>query len=739
MLDILINGQALDMAADTVLSVEINSPVYSEVGSMSLPVTLPPTPHNLRLLGFPTRIDAAEPSTRQIAATLRAGHRVEPCLITVADTSPDDGINVNVGFANSLAYVQWREMKLADIPTLPTITGDMQAVMKDIAAKGELSSHPDLAVFSLTVQRDETDDKESVFQTINPPGPWDYTFHEVIDGEKHILNAPANYGHAPFVRVWRLLELIMEALGVEVEHNALTSEAHPDLRRLTLLHSCIDALCPGEIRYKDLMPDCTVAELLQALWTRFGLVVNVDMVAMTVRLELIDDILQKPGGLDLTPGLCAPPSLTVNAPQFVTLEAEGAPDHDRWPDFLRRKDKRNWTFDDMIDIGSEPADKMSTRAWFLTGEDYEAAVRPEVDYNTAHAFNWKPDSTGEPFSLVSTDNSFPDEYPGATRHYFSRDNELDDSGAVKSSPLAFALAYTHDGVTLGLAGSLDIQTLTPLGPGSLGDPEITNGFGGDGLTLFFDGQGGLYQRYWLRFDELLRHAPLLATATIKGLQELLSQRCVMTPVLLQGVRCLIERVEYDMGSDLCTVTLRSMQPQGSYDMAAEAPVAGWTFGAAQWTERLSGIAWHMIHDTRPETLPNGTPINVELPKIAYARYVQRTTGETLISGDNGYVVKTVIINKDVEMETDLNYCKAQLTAIRPYGWGGGGDRNAVRLGPTTLSFYNDKVNFDHYNYIEHPRLAEAKYIIFGKDKKIPAGDITVRFSYMGNIFLRRPF
>lgn len=61
-------GEALDLAPNTSLSLEINNPLLSRdviPGSYSLPFTLPATPRNRLRLGFPERLDlSARPGTR---------------------------------------------------------------------------------------------------------------------------------------------------------------------------------------------------------------------------------------------------------------------------------------------------------------------------------------------------------------------------------------------------------------------------------------------------------------------------------------------------------------------------------------------------------------------------------------------------------------------------------------------------------------------------------------------------
>lgn len=52
----------------------------------------------------------------------------------------------------------------------------------------------------------------------------------------------------------------------------------------------MDTIVAGEIRYSDLMPDCTIEDILSMVWGKFGAVYFVDSNTKNVRIKLIKDI-----------------------------------------------------------------------------------------------------------------------------------------------------------------------------------------------------------------------------------------------------------------------------------------------------------------------------------------------------------------------------------------------------------------------------------------------------------------
>ena len=62
------SGSKFDLPLDLKLNIEIASPVFSKAGAMSLPVSLPLTDNNRRLLQFPDRLDMYDSEEEVIRA-----------------------------------------------------------------------------------------------------------------------------------------------------------------------------------------------------------------------------------------------------------------------------------------------------------------------------------------------------------------------------------------------------------------------------------------------------------------------------------------------------------------------------------------------------------------------------------------------------------------------------------------------------------------------------------------------
>lgn len=91
----------------------------------------------------------------------------------------------------------------------------------------------------------------------------------IVDDEMRTIDVPYGFGISPFIKVWKVLELVFGHFGFRVGNNPFKD--HYQLKCLCVLNNTIDAIVKGELKYAQLLPAVTVAEFLQALYCRFGL------------------------------------------------------------------------------------------------------------------------------------------------------------------------------------------------------------------------------------------------------------------------------------------------------------------------------------------------------------------------------------------------------------------------------------------------------------------------------------
>ncbi|MCM1311267.1 MAG: hypothetical protein NC301_09665, partial [Bacteroides sp.] len=357
MIQIRTKGEALDLPAGFGIDIEDTNPIYNERGSQSIPATVPTTRRNIRLLDAPHRIDAAtDPNLPERTAEVIDGAYIRRGVMNITEASKKEGITFNVGFDNSTVYSKWAAKKLSELSDLPTYIPRDQGGgyeidwLLDELYNIYLNPRPtidDFAIFPLAVNK-ETDgngaDEKTYWEVLNVVGSRGLEqlakVKRLIDGVVTEVSIPAGYCVSPFLRVWRVLELIFSDLGVIMQANPFKSG---ELAKLVVLNNAADSCCRAEIKYSDLMPDCTVEEFMNALWVRFGLVYNVDYNTGVVYLQFIKDIINQRGARSIDDTVTGFEKITFDTRQYVKLSAQtsiegAAPSNERFEDFAKGLD-----------------------------------------------------------------------------------------------------------------------------------------------------------------------------------------------------------------------------------------------------------------------------------------------------------------------------------------------------------------------------------------------------------------
>lgn len=680
MVTIKTEGEALDLPAGFSIAIEDSNPIFNDRGSQSIPATVPATRRNCRLLKAPFRIDTdTDPNLPERKAVVSDGPYTRSGIMNITEAGKREGITFNIGFDNSTAYSKWRSRKLSELDNLPVYrpqdqqAGEPMEWLLDELHNIYKFANPktqDFAVFPLAVNNESsgTDkDMKTYWEVLNLTGDRGLeqptSVKRLIDGVMTDVTIPTGYMVTPFLRVWRVLELIFNDFGVEIIENPFKTDI--ELARLVVLNNAADSTCRAKIKYSDLMPDCTVEEFMNALWVRFGLVYNIDHNNGTVRLELIRDIINSRGSRDISALATGPEKITYSERQYVKLSAatsiEGAaPSHERFEDFSRGLDmgsvrlgihvsewqnkgtaaEPKWDGDVAFDYydpwedydpgddpdmdspdsddgpelaaqrsAADPASETPSNTAntsflareFVTGTWYRLdATNGKVRASSSGFFNWDPQPDGyTAFELSSNDefvpvvrvntvgtgtgHSFNDKCPAylfGARHYHTYikgSEETDKSG--DTTPLSFMFAYTRDNKTIG--------RLNPEGDDGL--PVTLDDGSKPTLSLLFQFRDGLFARFWADFDEILRHGNRTVEVNTRINRLTLPIINVIDVLRFKGIRCLIDSMSYSLPSGKyisVDMKLRTLQPQGNYDIVKEQNIPVFAAGTRHLEWRL---------------------------------------------------------------------------------------------------------------------------------------------------------
>ena len=635
MIEISINGEILDLPRGFSIDIEETSPVFNDVGSQSVPATVPVSPCNNKIFFHPLRLDAGERVNRE-RCILTDGSLCRTGVINVISASPDDGIEINIGFDNSTEYENWRSKRLPDLENLPVLKFEQGELREHVEHlyKSSNSAIDDLAVFPILVGKTDNPD---CYEILNRPGKDGLAVYRsakrTIDGNVTDVRVPSDYGITPFVRVWRVIELIFDDIGYRIESNPFDLDA--DLSRLVVLNNVADACCTGWLHYRDLLPTVTVESFLNALYVRFGLVYRLDSNTRTASLAFVRDIVTQNTAADLSGFLSSPAKINYLNPQYVKLTAQTSIDGakpvcSRFEDFIDGHDMEGIRFGSDVAGWNWNEDRDDFEYdWpdYNENPDYPDPDYPDPDYYTSRNMtaarkDMKPSSGIIAFEVptctwskldrtngkvITSGSSFFDwdpATPGIDVVELSSDDEWVSVGRVKSPILGvneimplFLVGSRHchtyirgndsgdrednDTVETPLAFMFAFTQSSECRSGTIGrfspltyqNKNITFPDGtSHTLSLLFQFGNGLFARFWKEYDEILRHGNREIETSMHVDKKVLDTLNALSPVTVGNIRCLVDTFSYTLPSDKTVsaeIKLRTISTQGNYDIDSE--------------------------------------------------------------------------------------------------------------------------------------------------------------------------
>lgn len=578
----MVGNDHLDLPVGCTVQIDRTNPLFNDSGSMSLALTVPATPHNERLLGYPSRLDVAVRHD-VYDGSLADGLVMWNVKVNVISAGPD-GIEINLGIDESCLYEQWSDVKLRDIPDLPVYEPDggvtylVQLMQQVYTQAVDLDYH----VFPVAVEW--ADDEKGVRGTLLN-AVHAVTGGYALDSERRILpvgvesddtvTVPVGYGITPFLRVGRFLHILLDAYGYTLADNLFDTD--PQLSHLVLLNNTADTICAGYIDYRDLLPDCTVNEFLDSLKVHFGAFLLADSGSHTARIVFIRDIMSDGTVADWT-GLHADrPRVTINEPRALVLScatgyALTETECDDMDTFLGK-------YADFIDTNAGGSTIKGVAP--MCHDAFTQAIYTQVDGGQQRRYSslcwpWqKPDKNIADEPLSSTDK-FVALYASSDGDVNRRALPLYLSGVrnghtvVKTSSSVSSDETAEQPTDLALcfaAGSLKGTTGFNFGTPYCYQPDGTRikdaSLNVWQYSLLLVGADGAYSRWWSAYDHMLRYGNRQVEVDLRmgisDLQELATEK----PVSLFGQPMLIDSISHPLpvaGSAVTRATLRTMKP-----------------------------------------------------------------------------------------------------------------------------------------------------------------------------------
>ncbi len=611
-----VNGGVLDTPNDFQLELELTSPIFNTRGSQSPSFTLPGSPTNLRLLGYPNRIDR-NVELRPIDGVISDGPFRRQCKLNILSAGPD-GIEMSVGTDESILYAAWSDVKLRDIEGWPVYTPeaatdservDVLIGMLDMVYRRQLDT--DYHVFPVAVEKRESGDDigYTVANAIKVSSirPESFLIYEqrqitVTSGtDTATVTVPRGYGLTPFLRVGRLLSLLFDLYGITLEDNPF--ERDPQLARLVVLNNTLDAICAGYLDYRDMLPDCTVNDLLDSLFARFGAVVNLHAATMTARIVLLRDSFEASPSADWDSLKACRPKITVAAPQSMKLSSptsyEGAsPAEDSYDVFMDKYERVIDTVTDYPGVWTRPLlvlDQFSGNVYKNIRKFEGNTEKRDTSLFSSMFFPWYREYDGMdtleisgkdecvPMGEVHFENMTHPSVPSGmfcpmflcgvrNAHTVVKGMLAIDTDDTLNAETDLALCFAHGELVTELGDATGRFYGSPFCRRFDGNRYVDADGNVYTYSLIYVGEDGAYNRFWKAYDAFLRHANHTVELEMNFTRSLINTMDMSKPIMLMGQLLMIDKTSRRLpmsGVSAAMTTFRTMKLLEPYDLAAE--------------------------------------------------------------------------------------------------------------------------------------------------------------------------
>lgn len=317
------SGESYDLTSGSKLEITRANPFFNDIGEQSLPISLPLTPKNSRLLQFPNRLDRSTRPMKELDVIIRHGIFNQQCrqaVFGVDASSVDTAFYLNTGDF----YTRLKEITINDVFGSTVWDYGYVGILLDKMWKWYINGSDTFAVFPVVANDPNIQDGYKMLNRIDfdakPIETSYFPFYnamartEIVDEVE--IAIPRGYYMTPFLKCNWVLSAIFEYLGYKLNDNFFTRT--PEFQRLVFLNNTADAIVTGVIHAVDLLPSGNISDLLDVFRKRFRceFIPNQDK---TVDIVLFEEVIAKEAKTDLSDKLGSEPSVSFTEPSKCVI------------------------------------------------------------------------------------------------------------------------------------------------------------------------------------------------------------------------------------------------------------------------------------------------------------------------------------------------------------------------------------------------------------------------------------
>ncbi len=581
------SGEDYDLNPGTMVEVERTNPFLMEYGEMSVPLTLPDTRKNRRLMGYPSDMAVKRKPFAGVSCQISSGPYLMPCRQAVLGAKKGEGITTSFYMNEGSFYTRLSGVSVKEVFGSECVPG-VSTVQEALAWCRTLlaGENANFAIFPVLVRYGSwSESNEPRYKLLNRWGSWRgvndfwgaWSQDETI-GE-NVYKLPVGCDMTPFMRVKYLLERILAHFGYTLSSNWLTTTE--PFSKMVILNNTADAIVKGSIRLTQLLPDCSCNDILNVIRRRFCCEFIPDEESMTVDIVKMKDAIAAAVQADLSGEVVGELGITYPE-QYRQIRLVNASPLD---DELSVKNA-----DTLADLFSDaPNASYDIRTGTMVQSGYSFYMR-------ALCYSGVPSATSRSISGSSMPYQADGTLETEVIEMLDRVAEMREAYYYGSDlhqivPFIGGYRYLNTVITTpGDEGDITQSENGELVPmlcfvftyGGMSAGTVTNHVSGYGslstklwdYTLLLHGEDGIYERFYRDYDALLRNSLHEVSASLLLTDEQKMGIRPFMPVIIRGQRLWPKVLRYAIGggkevveSEL--VTLRHYEPASAAKSLAE--------------------------------------------------------------------------------------------------------------------------------------------------------------------------
>ncbi|MPM77348.1 hypothetical protein SDC9_124351 [bioreactor metagenome] len=396
------------------------------------------------------------------------------------------------------------------------------------------------------------------------------------------------------------------------------------MKKLVVLNNTMDAILTGTLYYKDMMPDITVTDFLDALYNKFGMQFYINSNARSVNLKFLKDpmVPGKTGSIDLDKLKTEEPVITYSSPRQLKLvanrELEGTETkYNTYEEFLGVFDHQ--FYDNRRNIAM-PGAVTSFFQTYISRYYITDALKDNKAYSSDF-FDWDKKDNMDYEEIKMNDLCVPLSFEIAGyvylfylinyKHAYSDINVSGELFVPEENPAKLAFAFGWGKTKDTAPGRYNFFFASQINRDENGDFIYDQSGQKYDISLTINREDGLFNRFWKEYDAFLRHSNFEVKCTLKLSDADIFNFDMFKTAIINNQPLLLKQIKYKLNQEdaitECTFqTLRLYEP---YHLEEEQKIPvyipqkyfwDWSSVKVPNTEEdwdNAGIPWYIVSGT----------------------------------------------------------------------------------------------------------------------------------------------